>query len=233
MNRRKIARSLARFSGTLQNLSHRIYESPKRKRNMLWRKEHGDEDLRLKYDLDENSLVIDLGGYKGQWASDIFAMYRCRIHIFEAVPKFAARIAERFRKNARITVHANGLAGKTERMKIKVAADGSSVFSTKEFKADEGDEEISLIRAADFFEQNALKKVDLMKINIEGGEYDLLEHLLDTGLIRQIVDVQIQFHDFVPNAEERMQAIQKRLEQTHRTTFQYPFVWENWHLKDA
>ncbi len=32
----------------------------------------------------------------------------------------------------------NGLAGKTERMKIKVAADGSSVFNTKEFKPDGG-----------------------------------------------------------------------------------------------
>src|SRR5262249_51252950 len=71
-------------------------------------------------------------------------------------------------------------------------------------------------------------EVSLMKINIEGGEYDLLENLIATGLISRIRDIQVQFHMDIPDAERRMHAIQSRLAGTHRLTFQYPFVWENW-----
>ena len=33
------------------------------------------EKLRLDYNLNENSVVFDLGGYEVQWASDIFSKY--------------------------------------------------------------------------------------------------------------------------------------------------------------
>ena len=70
-----------------------------------------------------------------------------------------------------------------------------------------------------------------MKINIEGGEYDLLEHLIETGFVKNIFDLQIQFHDFIPNARGRMENIQKKLKKTHKLSYQYEFVWESWKLK--
>jgi hypothetical protein len=42
--------------------------------------------------------------------------------------------------------------------------------------------------------------------------------------------IQVQFHDFVADADRRMAAIQSRLRATHHTTYQYPYVWENWAL---
>ena len=87
------------------------------------------------------------------------------------------------------------------------------------------------VRAADFIAGQSISRIDLMKINIEGGEYDLLEHLIDSGVIGAIADVQVQFHDFVPHAEKRMEEIQRRLSETHELTWQYKFIWENWKLK--
>ena len=71
----------------------------------------------------------------------------------------------------------------------------------------------------------------MLKINIEGGEYDLLESILESNIQNKIINFQIQFHDFVPNSEIRMKKIQDKLSQTHQITFNYPFVWENWKLK--
>ena len=71
----------------------------------------------------------------------------------------------------------------------------------------------------------------MIKVNIEGGEYDLLEFLIDSNYIEIIDNIQVQFHDFIPDAEERMKNIHKKLEKTHFLTWQYPFVWENWQLK--
>ena len=35
-----------------------------------------------------------------------------------------------------------------------------------------------------FFDQENISKIDLMKINIEGGEYDLLEFLIKKDLVK-------------------------------------------------
>ena len=40
-----------------------------------------------------------------------------------------------------------------------------------------------------------LKVNALMKINIEGGEFELLERLLETRLISRIENIQVQFHN--------------------------------------
>ena len=50
-----------------------------------WWSDGGDERYRYTYYLNKNSLVLDLGGYKGQWASDIYAQYNCRKLVFETV----------------------------------------------------------------------------------------------------------------------------------------------------
>src|SRR5215469_14720654 len=92
---------------------------------------HGDKTLRLFYDLGADSLVFDLGGYEGQWASDIYAMYGCRIHVFEPVAKFAEDIRKRFGRNARIVVHDFGLAERTATATLSIQADGSSMFKTR------------------------------------------------------------------------------------------------------
>ena len=34
-------------------------------------------------------------------------------------------------------------------------------------------------------------------------------------------------------AGRRMDGLQVRLRETHALTYQYPFVWENWRLKDG
>ena len=188
----------------------------------------GDKTLRLFYDLNADSVVLDLGGYEGQWASDIFAMYQCRIHVFEPVVEFANGIRRRFVRNPRIVVRDFGLAERTGTASISIQADGSSMFKKGTQTC-----ELKLIRAADYFEQEGIDHVDLIKINIEGGEYDLLDHLIDSGWAGRIRNIQVQFHDFVPDAERRMRSIQNKLATTHRTTYQYPFVWENWRLIES
>ncbi|CAD6491956.1 MAG: hypothetical protein EMLJLAPB_00203 [Candidatus Argoarchaeum ethanivorans] len=71
-----------------------------------------------------------------------------------------------------------------------------------------------------------------MKINIEGDEYSLFEHLIETGLVNQIDNMQVPFYDFVPNAEQRMIEIQQKIATTHNLTHQYKFVWDNWKIEE-
>jgi hypothetical protein len=123
-------------------------------------------------------------------------------------------------------VHDFGLASSNRLERITIAQDGSSLF-----KQGKASQEVRLVSIIDFLRERDIHQIDLMKINIEGGEYELLEHLIATNWIRHIRNLQVQFHDFIPNAEQRMRRIQAGLAQTHSLTYQYVFVWENWRLK--
>jgi FkbM family methyltransferase len=212
----------------LNRLGAALYRSPVERRVEPWFRQRGDKTFRVEYDLDQDSVVLDLGGYEGQWASDIFARYCCRVHVFEPVPEYAAAIRKRFAKNPKVRVHAVCLAAHDGTGEIVLSQDGSSLF-----RAGARGVPVALVEATAFLARHGINGISLMKINIEGGEYDLLEHLIATGTVGAIRDIQVQFHDFVPHAEERMRAIQQKLAETHALTYQFPFVWENWRRKET
>jgi hypothetical protein len=68
--------------------------------------------------------------------------------------------------------------------------------------------------------------LDLPKVNIEGGEYELLERLIDTGLIGRIENLQIQLHDVAPDSARRMKRNHAGLKNTHAPVHQYRVVGE-------
>lgn len=188
-----------------------------------WIADNGDKELRQVYDLSSSDVVLDVGGYEGQWASDIIARYGCLVHIFEPVPAFAENIKKRFSRNSSAVIHAAGLGHADGTMEIAIDDNASSQFVVG------GDRIMApILGIAEFLSREKIGEIGLMKINIEGGEYPLMEKLLSDGSISRIRELQIQFHNFVPNADTRMANIQAKLSATHYLTYQYPFIWENW-----
>ena len=193
-----------------------------------WNADGGDERFRFDYPLDADSIVLDLGGYEGQWASDLYARQRCRIHIFEPLPDFAQAISARFERNPDIDTHVIALGGSTRTETLGVAGASSSAHKRRAMQV-----EVRFRDACDWFEETGIAEVALMKINIEGGEYELLERMIESGFVNRVTDIQVQFHNFVANADSRMAAIQQGLEATHQLSWQYRYIWENWHRKEA
>src|SRR5574341_892386 len=146
-------------------LSKALYRPPEERRVLKWLAVHGDKTLRLDYDLDETSVVFDVGGYEGQWASDIVAKYACAVWVFEPVSEFADAITRRFQKNARVRVFGHGLAGRTQNAQIAIASDSSSVYR------EGAKRDISLVDIVDFMTSHHVDRIDLLKLNVEGGEY--------------------------------------------------------------
>lgn len=225
-----LSRVLTFASKGFAYLARKVWTSPAERRVHPWRDINGDRTLRLDYELGPDSVVFDVGGFEGQWASDLFARYCCCIHLFEPVPEYFARIESRFRRNPNIRVYPFGLAGANGSATIHVCGDASSTHVMAAGGAGR-DHVISLVSAVDFIREQGIEHIDLMKINIEGGEYELLETMLEAGLVERIANVQVQFHDFVTDARRRMTAIHQALSRTHSPTYQYRFVWENWRLR--
>lgn len=197
------------------------------KREQPWYQINGDETLRIDYDLNPSSIVLDIGGYKGDWASPISNMYGSTIHIFEPIKGFAEKIKHRFKNNTKVILHEVGLGARDEMVTIYVAEGGTSMIKSTEQMV-----KVEICDVHNFIKDLQADKIDLVKINIEGAEYELLNRIIDTGDIQKIENIQVQFHDFVPDAKNRMQNIQARLRETHHLTYQYEFVWENWEINE-
>lgn len=199
-----------------------------KKRCKPWFAANGDKTLRLDYELSESSVVLDLGGFKGGFTNEIYDRYLCNIHVFEPVISFYKIIENKFQNIPKIIAYPFGLSNEDKLLSISNSGDASSVFIETE-----GSEKIVLKSIINFIKDNNIASIDLIKINIEGGEYEVLESLLEAGMITIFKNLQIQFHDFIiDNAEERMKNIQNQLSKTHEISYQYNFVWENWKIKE-
>ena len=210
----------------VHKVRRRLYRTEQEKAMVRWYADHGDETYRFSYDLGPQSLVVDAGGFEGQWASDMYSRYLCRIAVFEPVAALAAGIKARFARNSHIRVYDRGLGGRTRKEFINVSAHASSVFAPAARR-----EDILIWDVEEWVKEEDIGRIDLLKINIEGGEYELLDRLFDMGKMAEIGNVQVQFHSFVPHAAQERDRIRARLSQTHTCTWNYPFVWENWELK--
>lgn len=180
------------------------------------------ELLRYDYDLNSDSIVMDVGGYKGEFAENIFKKFECCVCIFE--PVFFSLIKASL-TDPKIFVHNYGLSNKTEKRRISISADSTSLHRAFNNFCD--------AQFVDIFElmQSEYQDIDLIKINIEGEEYNLLERMIETGIVNKFVNIQVQFHNFVPDAEKRKTKIQMELLKTHEIVWRYDYIWESWRLK--
>ena len=191
-----------------------------------WFSDDGDNTHLLNYELSKDSIVLDIGGYRGDFAYDIHSKYGCQVHVFEPISSFYEFIVHRFKDVDDIHVHNFGVADVDSKAQISLNGDESSVFKESKMM-----EDISLRGITEVLEELSIDKVDLAKVNIEGGEYPLLSHLIETKLIEKFSNIQIQFHTFADPDGMRRQSLQNKLKETHSEKFNYDFVWEGWRLK--
>ena len=84
------------------------------------------------------------------------------------------------------------------------------------------------VGALAYLREQGIDRIDAIKVNIEGGEFDLLPYLVTTGVIGSIGTLQVQFHRLSYSSPAAREAVREQLQRTHRQTWCYPFVWEEW-----
>lgn len=187
-----------------------------------WFRDKGDETHRLNYNLNEKSVVFDIGGYEGEWSEKIYNKYKSKIYIFEPVKKYYDLIFNKFKSNTNFNIFNFAISDSNIETFITNDNASSSLFIEGYNK-----EKIIIKNINDVINELKINQIDLVKINIEGSEYDLMNSISDDN-IKKINNFQIQFHKIGSNFEIKRNDIRNRLSKTHRLTYDYKFVWENW-----
>lgn len=216
--------------GSLRKHYLKMVSPPHREMYAAYKRFRRDRAEVRRYDfpfLNQDSVVFDLGGYQGEWAEGIFVRYGATVHVFEPHPEFAGRLQEKYQRNSKIHVHACALSSRDGEFTLSDLADGSS-------SQRKGGRVLHCrtVEAGEYLKSLGVESVDLMKVNIEGGEYDILPHLHQIGFLKNIQSLQIQFHLFgEPNIADR-ERIRGMLREHHQEAWCYPFIWEHWDRRD-
>jgi FkbM family methyltransferase len=185
------------------------------------------ESVRMQFDgIGPDSVIFDVGGFQGNWAADIHERYKSQVHVFEPHPVFAQEIRLRFQGNPAITIHDIALGHDEGSLTLSDDGDASSSFHSAKNVVTGRIESVTR-----FFANTDIPRIDLMKINIEGGEYDLLPALAEGGIMPRIGILQVQFHLFSEDDIHRRDTIRAMLADTHTCDWSYDFVWEQWSLR--
>ena len=193
-----------------------------------WFKDGGDENLRLSYDLNSESIFFELGGYLGNYTKKILDKFNPVSYIFEPSKEYFDFLTKTFNQENVMLIN-KGLSNFVGDSQLLITGDSS--FVSHNNSEDSSSETIELIKLSDFVKENNIRKIDLININIEGSEYDVLEDMLDNNTHLLVKSFQIQFHKNVPNYKIKREKIQHELSKTHKQAWNYNYVWERWDLK--
>lgn len=182
-------------------------------------------DLLERCDVAPGEAVLDVGAYRGEWASAIAERYDAEVYAFEPVPGAYRHLARRAEAQPRIHPFEVGLGDHDHDATFAMDGPGSAA---SEAAGAFGNRTVRLRDVATVLDELGLDEVAWLKVNIEGGEYDLFDRLLATGWLHRVRVVSVQFHEWLPKAHRRRLAIRRGLRATHEEVWNYPWVWEVW-----
>lgn len=186
-------------------------------------------DILTDADLGPDSVVIDAGAYVGEWSERVVERYDPTIHAFEPGEGAFARLERTFADRPRVHLHRAALGAHDGVARLDEAGPGSTVTAaTAPAGAAAVPGEVEVRDVATLLDELGLDRVDLLKLNIEGGEYDVLDRLAETGWLPRVEVVSVQFHEWHPDAHRRRRRNRRALARTHTETWCYPWVWELW-----
>lgn len=148
-----------------------------------------NQEIVYQWDLDPFSVVFEVGGYEGAWAKEIAERFDPFIWWFEPHPEGYQRAKGKIGKYPHIKMYNVGLGDRDGRFVLGGGNRDGASFT----KSDEP-VKVQMVNAASFIQDNGIGHIDLMQINIEGGEFLLLPYLINSGIIQRIRWLQIQWH---------------------------------------
>jgi FkbM family methyltransferase len=190
-----------------------------------------DPNLLVDADLAPDSVVVDAGAFVGEWVTEISDRHGCTVHAFEPAPGMFERLAAAVGDRPAVHLHQVGLGAGDAQARLALDGPGSSIYADGSGAMGSVTVEIRDVAAA--FDDLGVERIDLLKLNIEGAEYDVLDRLDDAGWLPRIDQVLVQFHEWHPHSHRRRRTNRAALRRDHDEQWNYPWVWERWRLREC
>lgn len=195
-----------------------------------WVRDGGMELLYAVEGISSDSVIFDIGVYGGRWTKEIAERYGPNIYGFEPVKEFYRITEKALASYPKVKIFNFGLGGYTRQSLMSVNGSSSSLVEMGKKQ-----EVVRIVSIKEFMSQRGIDFVDLASINIEGGEYELLDFMFSEGLMPTFGAILLQLHEHtkagdIGHRAER-EAVREKLNQTHEMVFSYDTIWDCWTIR--
>jgi FkbM family methyltransferase len=201
-------------------------------------------DYKVILDMDfltNSSIVFDIAANTGVWAEQLYNKYKPQMYCFEPQKFPYSVLSTKFGSNPDFHLFPYGVGARDRKFVLyttnKLGNDASEFLEPKRRRVNkEGKVNVEICNIKEFMQftkDTNINHINLMALNCEGGEYEILEYLIEKDYIKNIYCFLISFHTppdgvKISNCDERTKNIRDNLSKTHVCEWDYPMMWEKW-----
>jgi FkbM family methyltransferase len=169
-------------------------------------------------------VVVDLGAGNGEFPKRILEKYpSSRIILVEPDPSLFRELTKKFEKQDNVEILEAAVGNEENnygKFYLSKNLVGNSLHKSLIAEKDiQGDITVRIVTLEDIFSLFHLEKIDLLKVDIEGEEWNVFENFSKHDFER-IQQISVEFHDFLdPSMRERSERCIKLLKE-----FGYTFI---------
>lgn len=194
-------------------------------RKPTWFEVDGDNTYALDWPLDSDSIVIEVGAYKGRWSQQIHERYDCLVLAFEPQHWAYTLLEEYADIHSRYWAYnyALGVSNSTLQMG-EFETDACSFLPSGRIQGQGKMRRVEEVLAVDD------APCDLMMVNIEGYEYTLLPYMIEKGLLvpNKIARIVVQWHLFADPYHDNLKRITAHLDSHYQKLWSFFPTLEAW-----
>lgn len=184
---------------------------------------------KLKYGINFKSegLVLDIGSYLGEFTKKVLEKNPDMVFwLYEPIPEYFIACVNRFKDRENITIYQSAVSADGRNFQMQI--DG--LRSRQELSDSVEGVLINSISIQEIFD--SVDEIELLKMNIEGMEYECLDQLVNSNSLSKARYLLIQFHNFEDDAAHRRNKLRKEMEKDFINVYTYEWMWELWMRKE-
>ena len=185
---------------------------------MQFNSDGGDALIFKNIILNKDSVIIDGGGFNGEFTDEILKKNFSKIHIYEPDPNFYNDLLKKYKFETKVEILNLELFNEEQIITLSENSNASSIM--------ENSENGTKVKAVDISKEfKKYKNIDLLKLNIEGAEYKVISRLIETQEINKVRYLLVQFHKEHDLDGSKFHKINLEILKKYKIVFNYKYVW--------
>ena len=181
-------------------------------------------------------IFLDCGANRGQSIIQAKKQFGddFEIHSFEAVPILYDKLIEKWKHDSKVYLYNNAVWDKKDKVKIYLSlgwSDSSTLYLEKKDRPITSNiyNEIESIDISDFIQTNFLPEdYIILKLDIEGAEYDVLLNLIQTGVLGYVDELWGEWHDHTFDNQYYTNILQSKIIEIEKGLDYYNLEFKEW-----
>ena len=167
----------------------------------------------------EPEVVLDIGGYIGDLSLYCASNFNSKVHCYEPTPQNFKVIQKNLELNPSlqklITVHNKGISDSRKPIKLNVQEIVGEIHASshKKYKNNVKTIDVPCVSLQDAIQELNETKIDLLKIDCEGQEFEILKNIDSKALAERVVYLTFEYHNFVTDYKQKLDNILVNLQQ--------------------